>query len=321
MKKKNMMEEYFDQLSKQENMTRREDMFGIRYIFPEGRGRYYIKRMFLEEGIDVTFCFLPSKLKFVFEVKDFEEDILELCFCSEGEMKVLCQSSQESFQFSKNQVCLYYSNNGEEGFRFYNNKSKSFSIHIHLEYLQSLFRFGQVAILEKEWEKNIREILQKKILRIWKASPVLQKLGREIIESKFHSILDYFSFRAKISSFLIKMMLEAMEICDEKEELLQSLKMLVEQDYTADYSLKTLSNLLHSPIYRLQEITKEKKGMTVSEYVRSIKLEQGKNLLEEGKYNIAEVASMVGYDNPSKFSMAFYKRYHKNPKEIKGYKK
>lgn len=317
MKKKNVLEEYFNQLIKKEKLIPKEDIFGIRYIFSEGKGKYYLKRMFLEEGMDLTFCSLPSKFKFVFETNDFKEDILEFCFCMEGEIKIVCQSSKETYYFSKNQVCLYYFKNQEESFSFYNKESKSFSVHVHLDYLQSLFRFGKGEVLEKEWEKNVREMLQAKFLRVWKASPSLQQLGREIMESKFNSILDYFSFRAKIASFLVKFMLEAMEICDEKEEALQSIKMLVERDYSVNYSLEEISSVLHLPIYRLQEYCKDKKEMTLSEYIRSIKLLYAVGLLEERKYNVAEVASMIGYDNPSKFSMALYKKYGRKPKDIK----
>lgn len=317
MEKKDILEGYFEQLMREENLIPKEDIFGMRYVFPEGKGKYYLRRIFLEGGMDLTFSSLPNKFKCVFDTKGHEEDILEFCFCMEGEITIICQHSQETYYFSKNQVCLYYLKNKEESFTFYHKKSKTFSFHVDLEYLQSLFRFGRGEILEKEWKKSIREMLQAKILRIWKASPSLERLAREIMESKFYSILDYFSFRAKLASFVVKFMLEAMEICDEKEEALQSIKMLVEMDYSVNYSLEKFSAVLHIPIYRLQKYCKEKKEMTLSEYIRSIKFLYAMRVLEDGKYNIAEVASMIGYDNPSKFSMAFYKKYGRKPKDIK----
>lgn len=320
MQKKDILEEYFKQLMGKEELIQREDIFGTRYIFSKARGNSFIRRVFLEKGIEITFCSFPDKFQFSFENGEFGEDILEFCFLMEGDMKIICKSSREIFYFSKNQVCLYYSKNQEKGFSFYNNKSKSFSIHIHLSYFESLFHLGKGSPLEIEWKKNIQKMLQEKFLRVWKASPSLQNLGREIMQSKFHSILDYFLFRTKVDTFLLKMMLEAMEIHDEKEEVLESLKILVEQDYSHCYTLEELSSLLNTPVHQLQKFSKEKKQMTVSQYIRKIKLQYAMKLLEREEYNIAEVAAMVGYENPSKFSRAFYKEFGENPKNSKNIK-
>ncbi len=96
--------------------------------------------------------------------------------------------------------------------------------------------------------------------------------------------------------------------------------MIIERDYSHRYTLEELSKILHIPVHILQQITKEKKQTTVLQYIRSLKLEYAKYLLEEGKYSITEIASMIGYDNPSKFSTMFYKKYQQQPKKIQGKK-
>ncbi|MDO5717588.1 MAG: AraC family transcriptional regulator [Tissierellia bacterium] len=56
-------------------------------------------------------------------------------------------------------------------------------------------------------------------------------------------------------------------------------------------------------------------GITPIKYLRNLRLEKGKSLLEEG-FSVLETANMVGYQNPSKFSIAFKKKYGILPSKI-----
>ena len=46
-------------------------------------------------------------------------------------------------------------------------------------------------------------------------------------------------------------------------------------------------------------------------------MSEARKLLEESKYNVAEVAYLVGYANPSHFSRAFSRYFGVPPKECR----
>ncbi|CAL7898905.1 AraC family transcriptional regulator [Fusobacterium necrophorum] len=317
MRREDFIEMYFQRLSNIENLTEIADLFGNRYVFPNSHGKYWFYRVSLEEGMDITFTSLPNRLNYSFESENWQEEVLELGVCTEGSMEILCYPSLEKYSYQKGQACLYYSKNTVERFEFSVKNCKSFSIHLHLDYFESFFKLGKHSWLEQEWRKNIKHMLQEKILRVWNSSIYLQALAAEITDFKIKSILDYFDFKGKINYFLAKLMLEAIGIVDNEDEKIQHLKFLVSRDYEKVYSLPEISKFLGTPIFRLQTMMKEKKGMTVSQYIRDVKMEYAKILLEKNTYTVAEVAAMIGYSNPSKFSKNFFQKYQKNPKEFK----
>ena len=71
---------------------------------------------------------------------------------------------------------------------------------------------------------------------------------------------------------------------------------------------------------KMKEIT----GISSSEFIRNIRLEQAAKLLSEGKINITQVAYAVGYNNQTHFSTVFKKHFGMSPTEYaqeKGFSK
>jgi len=64
---------------------------------------------------------------------------------------------------------------------------------------------------------------------------------------------------------------------------------------------------------KLKSVTKK----SVSEYIREIRLQKAKQLLEEGSDNISEVAYNVGFSSPSYFSKCFHDYFGFAPAEVK----
>lgn len=64
---------------------------------------------------------------------------------------------------------------------------------------------------------------------------------------------------------------------------------------------------------KLKSITKK----SVSEFIREIRLQKARELLEEGSDNISEVAYNVGFSSPSYFSKCFHDHFGYPPAEVK----
>lgn len=58
-------------------------------------------------------------------------------------------------------------------------------------------------------------------------------------------------------------------------------------------------------------------GMTVNEFVKSIRFNEARKLLETGVYPVGEVASMIGFEDSKYFSKEFRKTFGKTPNEMK----
>jgi len=58
-------------------------------------------------------------------------------------------------------------------------------------------------------------------------------------------------------------------------------------------------------------------GMTVNDFVKTVRFSEAKKLLESGAYNVSEVATLIGYDSSRHFSNEFKKVFGQNPSETK----
>ena len=58
-------------------------------------------------------------------------------------------------------------------------------------------------------------------------------------------------------------------------------------------------------------------GSTPLNYILNIRISNAQSLLENTKYNITEIASITGYDNPLYFSRLFKKQTGLSPSEYR----
>lgn len=121
-------------------------------------------------------------------------------------------------------------------------------------------------------------------------------------------------FRIKITELLIQ--LSAMEITeqsDEKQyfysgqiEKINAIHELMISDLTKSYTLDELSERFDIALSSLKSCFKGVYGSPVYSYMREYKMNYAASLLvQDNHIKINEIAALVGYDNPSKFSAAF----------------
>lgn len=86
------------------------------------------------------------------------------------------------------------------------------------------------------------------------------------------------------------------------------------------YSIQNLSDI--SPKFKynysyLSNLFKKTTGKTLSDYFQSRRLEMARVLLNEKKYKVQEIASMLNYSSAFSFSKAFKQKYNCSPKFYK----
>ena len=69
---------------------------------------------------------------------------------------------------------------------------------------------------------------------------------------------------------------------------------------------------------QLHRKMKEMTGISTSEFIRNIRLEQAARLIKENKINITQVAYSVGFNNQAHFSTVFKKYFGVTPTEYAG---
>lgn len=121
-------------------------------------------------------------------------------------------------------------------------------------------------------------------------------------------------FRIKISELIVQ--LGAMKIQEQNEEKpyfysgqIEKIKAIHEfmvSDLTKSYTLDVLSEKFDMSLSALKNCFKAVYGSPVYSYMREYKMNYAASLLVQDRcIKINEIASLVGYDNPSKFSAAF----------------
>jgi AraC family transcriptional regulator len=88
-------------------------------------------------------------------------------------------------------------------------------------------------------------------------------------------------------------------------ERVEQVKILLAADLEHPPTLAELGRKVGCSPFYLSRIFSENTGLTISRYLRNIRLERASELLRTGKCNVTEAAMTVGYSSLSHFSKAF----------------
>ena len=101
-----------------------------------------------------------------------------------------------------------------------------------------------------------------------------------------------------------------------KEHFLKNIQTHIESHLDdTNYRIATLAmdmNLSRQQLYRK---TKQWTGISISSYVRTIRLQYGKTLLETTNHTVSDIAYQVGFSDPSYFSKTFSTEFGYAPSE------
>ena len=112
--------------------------------------------------------------------------------------------------------------------------------------------------------------------------------------------------------------IKQVEITSVDEQLVKDATNFVEDNLdNTNLSVEMMSSHLGMSRVNLYKRILSVTGSTPSEFIRTIRLRHGEQLLREGKYNVSEVAYMVGFNSPRYFSKYFAEAYGKYPSQYK----
>ena len=110
--------------------------------------------------------------------------------------------------------------------------------------------------------------------------------------------------------------LEAPEVKGNDELLMERIMKAINKNLDdSDFNVETLCSEVGISRAQLHRKMKELTGLSTSEFIRNIRLEQAARLLKEQKINVTQVAYTVGFSNLAHFSTIFRKHFGVAPSE------
>ncbi|WP_269009207.1 two-component regulator propeller domain-containing protein [Aquirufa ecclesiirivi] len=98
--------------------------------------------------------------------------------------------------------------------------------------------------------------------------------------------------------------------------LQKATQLVIDHLSVAEFDVDDLEKGLDMSKMQLYRKLKNLTSLAGNEFIRSIRLQQAKLLLENSEFNISEVAYQVGFNDPAYFTRAFKKQYGKSPKSF-----
>ncbi len=249
------------------------------------------------------------------------KDVIHLSFCLQGSVdfifagghyvKKLIQGS--SFIIYNPQVDLELNLTCEPNTRIV-------VFHIHIEKMHKLFLPGDENLhflhrehinkkfyKEKEIQPNVYSVLEQ---MYFANSPDNTKML--YLKGKTLELLSLFFGSTENKSY---------ESCpflyDENNvEKIRKARQIIQERMLNPPTLKELALEIGLNEYQLKVGFKNIYGSPVFQYLNDFKLEKSKNMLQTGKFKVNEVATEIGYVNPSHFIAAFKKKFGYTPKKF-----
>lgn len=282
-----------------------------------------ISRHLITEGmvlLDTQMHFSTSKTV-IFEI-DEESVVMNFIYSSNVETKI---EHLEGEKYSKeNTHNIFYTENFKASFNIPPfTQTNYLSIILSKEFYYN--------VINEDWqlhEKFSKNILNKKnsylTSKYLPFTPAIQWVTHEIKSCTRQGALKRIYIESKIKELLIYQ-LEALntkpsvqENIDEEDytKLLEAKKIL-DNDYRNTPTLPELSRLISLNEFKLKKGFKACFGTTVKSYIIKLRMEQAKELFQNKKATVSEVAYKCGYKDVSHFSAAFKNFYGFSPQKFK----
>lgn len=142
--------------------------------------------------------------------------------------------------------------------------------------------------------------------------PYIKSVLKQIFEMPIDSCCNSMYYQGKIMELLTliiqhnkKYSLNQVILTKEDHELLINVMDYLEKNYSHSIDIQALERLFYIGRTKLSQIFKVKFNMSLTEYLRNIRLNHAKNLLENTSLSILEIAKLVGYKNQGSFAEFF----------------
>lgn len=118
-------------------------------------------------------------------------------------------------------------------------------------------------------------------------------------------------------NYVFTQAMDYMEDSGKEESAVAKVKSYIDQHYCEDITRENLGEIVYLSSGYLAQSFKKEIGISLGGYVIEKRMEKARQLLQEGKMSVSEVAVAVGYDNFTYFSRVFKTKVGQSPKEYR----
>jgi AraC family transcriptional regulator len=170
---------------------------------------------------------------------------------------------------------------------------------------------GHETALNREAQGFLDRKARLRTAREQPLNPRVRHSAQEMLKPPIQGLGGAFWFRAKILEITALTLIEPGEelFCERHKRLalerVERVKQALARDLENPPKLSQLGREAGCSPFYLSRIFSEHTGMTISRYLRNLRLERAAELLRSGRSNVTEAAMAVGYSSLSHFSKAF----------------
>ena len=128
------------------------------------------------------------------------------------------------------------------------------------------------------------------------------------------------TYRAQASAILKQILIKIIETVDENAlpaRMVEALDNYIRENASDEISNTEIGAIFGYHPFYVSKVLKDRKGMTLRQYIISYRLKLAKKLLEESGKSINEIAEECGFNDPSYFTKTFRTNFGMTPKEYR----
>jgi len=315
-------DDFLDYITKKSAFSEEKAGREYHYVVADKYGEGCFNRIVLGNGIEVNMVdvIFHNNLRLHYKLK---QPLFEVVYMISGDLMFFDNEMNSIMKMRNGDANITFSNYAEGWLEYLSNKHY---IYISICTSQPLFK---ALCIDEDLEdeigdfRNIDNKLSNHLMIPQKINPILQVPFFQMKENKMSSLLRLIYLESKameivvliLDNEIIKHKDTTRKIKLNKSDLskMYLVKKIMIENLENPPSILELSKMVELNTYKLKIGFKEMFGTTVFGYLRDIRMEKARLLLENHELNINEIANEVGYSNPSHFATAFRKKYGVTP--------
>jgi AraC-like DNA-binding protein len=223
---------------------------------------------------------------------------------------------------------------GEQDFLFdpYGEVRTSISAHTPLEGLLVVVKpnyFAEILPENEKWADDIKAKMSRKELIHNDNSPLItieqQRAIRSVFQNPMSGKMRVHMQEASLLQILLHHLQKTFlltpvvvpKINKRDQDVMRAVKDHITRTFTEDHSLLGLSKHFGINQNKLTTSFRQIFGVSVFEYISTLRMEYAKKLLEHEGLRVKEIAPILGYKNPHHFTAAFKKKFGVNPSRLR----
>lgn len=241
-----------------------------------------------------------------------------LVFNLEDEYEWINNDSKASCQLSHRHFCLLQPQAGElTNIYFAQCKYAQYGIAIDDQRYESLLEYLKVpSFIHNELKQTSTDhfisVQSEHILKDMLHCPYRGELRNHYIEAKITELLVILGHE-----LMDKEGTESIPLSRTDQDGLRAVKQILEEQFISSPPITELVRSAMMNEFKLKQAFKQMFGCSIHAYTIKRRMQEAKQLLESGQYNVMQAASMVGYSNSSYFISKFRQTYGYNPSQLK----